>query len=66
MVRNTFSAPVQLLITVTEDEITGSLCCATPLVGRTLEFRRVRSVGKEKEVLTLDGEGEILCRSVYG
>jgi vancomycin resistance protein VanW len=66
MVRNTFDASVYFSVVVEDDRVDGSLHCRDEMTARALEFRLVRVAKDEKEVLTLDEYGEILCRSVYG
>jgi vancomycin resistance protein VanW len=65
MVRNTLNASVYFSVMVEDDRVIGALHCKEELSARELEFRLVRMAKDEKEVLTLDGDGEILCRSVY-
>lgn len=65
MVRNNLEAPCYFSIVVEEARVTGSLHCGEELVLRELEFRLVRQTMKEKEILTLDSEEEILGRSIY-
>jgi hypothetical protein len=51
---------------VADNEIRATLRSVSPLTARDVTFKRVRESDGEREVLTLDGNGEVLCRSVYG
>ncbi|MCX8211794.1 MAG: VanW family protein [Lewinella sp.] len=66
MVRNTLDDAVYFSVTVEDDQVIGMLHCAGEITVRELEFRLVWEDGQAKEVLTVDGAGEVLCRSVYG
>jgi vancomycin resistance protein VanW len=66
MVRNDTAGDLRFWVAVADNEIRATLRSVSPLTARDVTFKRVRESDGEREVLTLDGNGEVLCRSVYG
>ena len=65
MVKNTTSVPVRFSVRVEEDRVVGMLHGRERMIARELEFRTLSAEGNLKEVVTLDGKGTVLGRSVY-